>query len=162
MTAQKLETPVVVAVDECYCNDNGAYQTAYLWDGEKVFTDGGRYYRGPHFTVNCDPEQFKAAVEWQRENTPYTIPYNKYCYNRLGAHTYIGCIVKLKRSRLAPNGVPLKVVEFFESYYDKNYDQRVDEKFSVTDGTVTWKVSTNCLAEVVQGVKEYVYWADNQ
>lgn len=155
----KLSKPVVVSVDECYNENNGSYQVAYLWDGESVTTEGG-IYCNKLYSVDCTPEQLQSAIEWQRENTPLTIPYNKYCYNRLGAHTYIGCVVKLKRSRLAPNGVELTVTDFHESYYCQRFNQTVTEKITVTDGNESWVVSSGCIADVVRGVKEYVYWAD--
>lgn len=154
----KNEKKVIVAVDECYNDNNGAYQVAYVWDGESVSTLGGMY-DNTHYSVNCTDAEFAAAKAWQRANTPETIPFNKYCYNRLGANTFIGCIVKLARSRKAPNSVELKVTEFHESFYDSRYNQYVPERITVTDGTSSWIVSSGCINELVKGVKEYVFWA---
>ena len=155
----KLDQAVVVAVDERYNDNNGAYQDVYLWDGESVTMAGGMYC-SKVYSVNCTPEQFEAAKQWQRDNTPETIPYNKYCYNRLGAQTWIGCIVKLARSRKAPNKTPLRVTAFHEAYYDTRYNNQVVEQVTVTDGQQSWTVSSNCINELVQGVKDYVYWAE--
>lgn len=152
------DTQIIVAVDECYNDNNGSYQVAYIWDGKSVSTIGGMY-DNKHYSVNCTEEQFLAAKLWQRENTPETIPFNKYCYNRLGANTFIGCIVKLARSKKAPNKTELKVTDFHESYYDSRFNQHVTEKVTVTDGVTSWIVSTNCINEIVKGVKEYVFWA---
>lgn len=151
-------TPVVVAVDDRYNDNNGAYQIAYLWDGETVYTEGG-IYCDKVYTVNCSVEQKEAAINWKIENTELSIPYNKYCYGGRGARTYIGCTIKLAKSRKAPNKVELKVTAFHESYYDGYYNQHVGEKITVTDGNNSWVVSSNCIAEVVKGVKDIVYWA---
>lgn len=157
----KLLTPVVVAVAEMYNDNNGAYQDVWLWDGEQVTISGGMYCNKV-YSVNCTTDQFEAAKAWQRENTAETIPYNKYCYNRLGAQTFLGCIVQLKGSRKAPNKTDLTVIEFHESYYDNRYNQHVTEKVTVTDGQESWTVSSNCIDKLVKGVKEYVFWADTE
>ena len=155
----KLNTPVVVAVDERYNDNNGAYQDVYVWDGETVSMIGGMYCNKT-YSVNCTADQFEAAKQWQRDNTPETIPYNKYCYNRRGAQTWIGCVVKLARSRKAPNKVELRVTDFHEAYYDTRFNNHVAEQVTVTDGQQSWTVSSNCINELVKGVKEYVYWAE--
>lgn len=120
----------------------------------------GGMYCNKIYTVNCTPEEFEAAKQWERDNTKETIPYNKYCYNRLGANTFLGCIVTLKGSRKAPNKTPLTVIKFHEAYFDKRYNQHVTEKVTVTDGVTSWDVSSNCIHELIKGVKEYVYWAE--
>lgn len=148
---------VVVAVDDKWNENNGAYQVAYLWDGESVTTAGGMYCNEVYH-VNCTDEQFEAAKAWQIENTERSIPRNKYCYNMLGANTYIGCKVKLARSRKAPNKTVLTVTDFHESYFSEKFNNRVPEQFTVTDGVDSWTVSTGCLAEVVEGVKQYPSW----
>lgn len=148
---------IVVAVDDKWSENNGAYQTAYIWDGKSVSTAGGMYCEEV-YKVNCTDEQFKAAKDWQIKNTERTIPRNKYCYNMAGAYTYIGCKVKLSRSRKAPNKTVLTVTDFHESYFSEKFNNRVPERFTVTDGVDSWTVSTGCLAEVVEGVKEYPLW----
>ena len=148
---------IVVAVDECYNDNNGAYQIVYVWDGEKVSTTGGMYC-SDNYSVNCTSEQFEAARAWQIENTPETVPFNKYCYGGRGADTYIGCKIKLARSRKAPNKTVLTVTGFHESYYSERFNSLVPEQFTVTDGEEKWTVSTGCFAELVEGVKEYPRW----
>lgn len=161
MTSQSslLFVPVIVAVEEKYNDNNGSYQVAYTWNGEKVERVGGMYCN-KYYSVNCTAEQFQAAKQWERDNTAETIPYNKYCYNRLGAQTFLGCVVTLKGSRKAPNKTPLTVIQFHEAYFDKRWNQHVTEKVTVTDGITSWEVSSNCINELIKGVKEYVYWAE--
>ncbi len=152
-------TSVCVAIDEKYSDNNGAYQIAYFWDGISVSVGGGMY-DGAAYSVNCTPEQKQAAIDWMQSNCQLTANWNKYCYRGLGAFTYIGCIVKLARSRKAPNGVDLKVLDFYESRWDGSY--KVSEQVKVTDGDNVWIVSSSCIAELVQGIKDLPFWANGE
>ena len=38
-----LATPVCIAINEGYCESNGAFTTFYFWDGQEVTTKGGMY-----------------------------------------------------------------------------------------------------------------------
>lgn len=152
---------VIVAVEEKYNENNGAYQIAHAWDGERVERVGGMYEQ-VMYCVNATPDQFKAASEWAKANAEAnpTNNWNKYCYNGRGAFTFIDCIVTLKRSRKAPNGTPLKVVNFLEAGYNARFNNHVAERVEVTDGESTWIVSSGCIDEVVKGVVEYPLWIE--
>lgn len=152
-------TSVCVAIDEKYSDNNGAYQIAYFWDGISVSVGGGMY-DGAVYSVNCTPEQKQAAIDWMQSNCQLTANWNKYCYGGLGAFTYIGCIVKLARSRKAPNGVDLKVLDFYESRWEGSY--KVSEQVKVTDGDNVWIVSSSCISELVKGIKDLPFWANGE
>ena len=151
---------VCIAIDHLYDDSMGDYAVFYLWDGEKVYTEGGMYsgVRSDAYEVNATREQIAAASAAYIESAPETYNYNKYCYGRRGCNTFIGCIVKLHRSRKAPNNTDLTVVDFHEAYYCNRYNQHVPEKLTVTDGVSTWAVSSNCIKTVVKGVKEKPFW----
>lgn len=147
---------VCVAVDDKYSDNNGPYQVAYFWDGEKVEQRGGMYDHAV-YSADCTDAQLKAAAEWMIANTSESANWNKYCYGGRGANTYIGCTVKLTRSRIAPNNTPLKVIAFYESEYNGSY--KTPERVVVTDGHERWAVSSGCIKELVKGIKDVVYWA---
>ena len=150
---------VIVAVEDMYNDNNGAYQIAYLWDGERVEQVGGVYDQ-VMYCVNATPEQIKAASEWAKANAEAnpTNNWNKYCYGGRGADTFIDCIVTLKRSRKAPNIVPLKVVNFLEDVYDERFNNYTGERVEVTDGENNWVVSSGCINEVIKGFVKYPFW----
>ena len=150
---------VIVAVDDLYTDNNGAYQVAYVWDGERVSQVGGMYDSNV-YRVTATPEQIKAAAEYAKAEAEAntTNNWNKYCYNGRGAYTFINCIVTLKRSRKAPNKIPLKVIDFLESGYNARFNNHVGERIEVTDGETSWVVSSNCIDEVVKGVVKYPFW----
>jgi|GEM_PF-6337785 len=152
---------VIVAVEEKYNDNNGAYQIAYLWDGERVEQAGGMYDPAI-YCVNATPEQIKAASEWAKadaEANP-TKNWNKYYYGGLGANTFVGCVVTLKRSRKAPNGTPLKVINFLEAAYYTHFNKHLAERVEVTDGYNSWVVSSGCIDKVIKGVVKYPSWVN--
>lgn len=151
---------VCIAIDHKYDDSMGAYSVFYFWDGQNVSTKGGMYsgLAFNAFEVNATHEQVIEASAAYMETVPETYNYNKYCYGRRGCNTFIGCIVKLHRSRKAPNSTELKVTEFHEAYYCKRYNQHVPEKITVTDSVNSWTVSSNCIKEVVKGIKEKPFW----
>lgn len=151
---------VIVAVEEKYSDNNGNYQIAHVWNGECVTQIGG-VYDSNVYSVNATPEQFKAASEWAKANAEAnpTNNWNKYCYGGRGADTFIDCIVTLKRSRKAPNKIPLKVVNFLENVYDARFNNYTGERIEVTDGYNNWVVSSGCINEVIKGHVDYPFWA---
>ena len=148
---------VIVAVDDKYSDNNGAWQVAYVWNGERVSVTGGPY-DDQVYKVDASEEQIREASEWMKKNTKPTVPFNKYCYQGRGANTYIGCLVTLKRSRKAPNGTPLCVRAFIEGGYDKMYHRYTPEQVVVSDGEQEWVVSSGCIHDVIQGVVELPFW----
>lgn len=151
-------TPVCVARDDRYSDNNGAWSELYMFDGERVWKEGSMYDHVSERSVNATLEQIvdASAVYMNQQTEGYN--YNKYCYNMRGANTFVGCIVTLSRSRKAPNNTELTVTNFHESYYDSRYNQHVSEKITISDGTSYWTVSSNCIANVVKGVKEKPFW----
>lgn len=152
---------VCIAVDHKYSDNDGAWSVFYMWDGEKVFTEGGMYSVLAYdaYEVDATREQLEAASDWARANTPYGNNWNKYANNRLGAYTFVGCIVTLARSRKAPNKTPLKVVAHHDRYFDQRFGNWVDEKVTVKDESgETYTVSIGCIKEVIQGVQNLPFW----
>lgn len=152
---------VLVAVDERYNDNDGAYDIAIVWTGTKVvhFRNNGYVQEfHTHGVPRANEEQKQAAIDYEIANTEESNNWNKYCYGGRGADTYIGCIVTLQRSRKAPNKTPLEVVDFEQEYYNEYYNNRSPERIAVlVDGSKVW-VSTGCIKEVVKGVKKLPFW----
>lgn len=154
---------VCVAVDHKYDDSMGSYSIFYMFDGEKVSIEGGMYSNMSfdHYTVNATDEQICEAAKVYNDSVEESNNYNKYANGGTGAYTYVGCIVKLSRSRKAPNKKELKVVAFNDRYYNDYYGNWVSETIDLLDeetGTVYQNISIGCIKEVVQGVKEEIWW----
>lgn len=159
MTNNKI---VCVAVDHKYSDNNGAWSEFYLFDGVNVWTEGGMYSDLAYNTYEVDAshEQIVEAAKIANAKKSPTNNYNKYANNRSGAYTYVGCIVKLSRSRKAPNKRDLKVVAFHDRFFNSHFNSWVNESIDLIDeeGNRYDSVSTNCISEVVQGVIENEWW----
>jgi hypothetical protein len=152
----------LIATDHKYSENNGAWNEYHCWNGSEVVVIGGMYDHQDNdrerITGDATETELELARAWILANTEERPTYNKYCYNMRGAYTYLYCVVTLARSRKAPNKTPLKVVEFFESYYDRKFNQQVAEKITVTDGSTSWTVSSNCIDQLVKGTKKLPFW----
>ncbi|QGZ16081.1 hypothetical protein Kuja_0900 [Vibrio phage vB_VchM_Kuja] len=152
---------VCVAVDHKHDDSNGAYSIFYMWDGKEVSTEGGMYsgLAYNHYSVDASEEQIKAASDYMRETAEEGYAYNRNANCFRGDYTYIGCVVKLARSRKAPNNTELEVIDYIDRFYNKKFHSWVEAKIVVqnSDGN-TYYVSVGCIKEVVKGVKELPYW----
>tara|TARA_Y100000310_G_C20233141_1_gene601199 strand:+ start:120 stop:590 length:471 start_codon:yes stop_codon:yes gene_type:complete len=148
--ATLLETPVCVKMQECYTDNNGAFNVYYMWDGEKVYNDGGTQAGFIYQNVDATKQQKIDAANWVYANTKED---DNEC-------TYVGCVVILQRCRKAPNKTPLKVLDFAEGYYNE-YNRYVVEQILVEleDSTSVW-VSYSCIKEMVKGVKKVETWVE--
>ena len=152
---------VCLAVDHKYDESNGSYSVFYMWDGEKVTTEGGMYSQLAynHYSVNATEEQIKAASDHVRETAEEGHCYAKYANGGQGAYTYVGCVVKLSRSRKAPNNVELKVVGYTDRFFNEKFGNWVEAKITVVDTMgEEYDVSVGCIKEVVKGVKKLPFW----
>ena len=136
MSPKAAHNPVVVAIDERYNDNDGPSSTAIWWDGVALTreTYAGAHVRGAHDdrSVTATPEQIMAAGEHYRVTARDT------------GVGHIGCDVTLARSRLAPNSVPLRVVDHSPAGH------RRDERICVmADGARVW-VSAGCINAVVR------------
>jgi hypothetical protein len=134
-----------------------------MFDGEHVYTEGGIYsdLAYNHYTIDATTDQIIEASLIHLQQIPETRAYNKYANGCKGAYTYVGCIVKLARSRKAPNKKPLLVINFKDRYFNNSYNVWVDEKIDLLDtetGTRFNDVSINCIKETVKGVKNAPFW----
>ncbi len=164
MKDQNSKEIVCLAVDHKYDDSMGAYSIFWLFDGEDVFTEGGMYSGLPynHYVVNATQDQKDKALAIYTESQIETHNYNKYANNGRGAYTFVGCIVKLARSRKAPNKKDLKVINFNDRYYNSFYGNWVDETVDLIDestGETYQNISINCIKDVVKGIKELPFWA---
>lgn len=143
-----LATPVCVLVHHGYDESMGAFTYAFFWDGEKVTEQGGMYSDLAYdaYKVTATTEQIKAAAEWYNVNHVDT-----------NSFTYLGCVVKLKRSRKAPNNTPLKVVDYEAVGYVNGYRTSAQVCVLVDDSRV-W-VNHSTVDSVVTG--KPVWWGDN-
>lgn len=134
---------IVLAREEKYNDNNGAFSLAYLWDGKKVsiknYANGydGLYH--DHYKVNATDEQKKSAVEW----------YINTAQNISGDIT--GCVVILKRSRKAENKKELTVLDWMPSGYDGDYWKDEQIKVIGKNNDEVW-VSANCIDKYVKGL----------
>lgn len=152
---------ICLFVENGYDHSMGDFEIYHLWDGEKVYTEGGVFSTlSPNsYTVNASLQDYREALDWYMANTEPTHNWNKYANGGRGGYTYIGCVVKLARSRKAPNGVDLTVLDFIDGGYDDRYGHDVPNKVVVTDGEQQWTVSSSCIKEVVKGFVELPLWA---
>lgn len=136
----------LLAVEELYCNSNGAFELIHVWNGEEIIIHHSRDGFNINSAINATPEIKAIASEWYQLNVKDT-----------RKHTYIGCTVILARSRKAPNKIPLKVLDFIEGGYDSRYNQYIDDKITVLhdDGHIT--INASCIKEVILGAAPY--WA---
>lgn len=145
---------VVVATEDKYNDNDGAYHLAYVWNGETVsivnYSNG--YNNVPYNAAvkDANPYQVEDAVNWW-------INVRKDLSYRNGNPTFIGCVVTLQRSRKAPNKTPLKVINHELGGYNSYYMQHDPERVCVEhEGQAIW-VSVGCIKEVVQGARPW--WA---
>lgn len=146
---------VVVAIEHKYNDNDGAYSVAWVWDGETLTNESyANGYNNMAFDaaeVDASPEQIKLAAEAFAMGKLDMSRGHFSQYN-----TYIGCVVKLKRSRKAPNNVELMVVDHTDAYYDRTWNRHVDAQIAVmVEGVKVW-VSKACVNEVVKGA--YPWW----
>lgn len=147
---------VVVAIDHKYNENDGAYSVAWVWDGETLSHES--YANGYNNRSFEDAEVDATFLQISQAAEAYAVGkfdlgrshFNQY-------NTFIGCTVKLARSRKAPNKVELLVVDHADAYYDDNYNRRIDAQSAVmVEGVKVW-VSQSCINEVVKG--DYPWWA---
>lgn len=146
---------VVVAVDHKYNDNDGAYSIAYVWDGEQVvphtYADGYNKVSYTAAVKDATKEQVDAAAEWY-------VNVRKDTSVRGTRATFIGCTVSLQRSRKAPNGVPVQVLDYVAGGYNRQYNRRDPEQIKVKAGECTYWVSTGCVKEVIKG--DSPWWAN--
>lgn len=141
------ENNVVVAIDECYSDNNGAWIDVISFDTvKKTLGNLGGIYSScwvGRYTVNASKEEIAEAAE-------------VYAASGLIGSKYVGCIVELKRSKKAPNGVPLKIMDYDKGGYDGRYGCKNPERIAVdVDGIRVW-VGKSCIEKVIKG--SYPWW----
>lgn len=135
---------VIVCVEQCYSDNNGAFDVVYYWDGESVETETlTESSAASSPSVNATRLQKMEAGDWMRVNS-------KDINVRNGVATYIGCTVILQRSRKAPNKIELEVINHKDREWNQNYMRYDDDQICVNvDGVSVW-VSTGCIKDVVK------------
>lgn len=143
----------VLAVDGKYSDNNGAWDVATVWDGKKLSYDGSMYNPSTYnyATPICRDEEVIYAAS--RHFDTVAVEHNN-------KHSFVNCVVKLKRSRKAPNNKPLKVLQCIDAHYDSRFNCRVDDKVVVLDEETGNKYTVNysCISEMVKGVIDYPRW----
>lgn len=138
---------VIVAIEERYNDNDGAYSFAWVLEGDKLYTvsvsnghNGGRF---DDAVVDATPEQVAIAAEI-------------YANEKRMTAQWLDCTVILARSRKAPNRVPLLVVDYATGGYNARFNQYDPEQVCVlVEGEKTW-VNATCVKGVVKGA--YPYW----
>lgn len=137
---------VVLAIDSRYNDNDGATDWAIVWGGGEVYSVciASGYVNLGKATADATKDQRADAVEW-------------YVCNHKDYKTLVGCTVKLKGSRKAPNREPLLVLDFMDSFFDSRYYRRSPEMVKVeVSGKGVW-VASSCVNEVVR--VRPPYWA---
>lgn len=133
---------VIVAVEQCYSDNDGAFDVVFSWDGARVKQATIRGDYGVTPKVNATAEQVSAAGDWMQANSVDVSVRNSVA-------TYIGCCVTLQCSRKAPNKKPLMVVNHQDRAWNDSFMRYDDEKVCVdVDGAGVW-VSVGCIKDVV-------------
>lgn len=129
-----LNSAVCVAKNEGYDNSMGAYTEFYFWDGEQVTTEGGMYSDVAYnaYSVDATIDQIEAAGKWVQENAEVKF-----------SGDFYGCTVILARSRKAPNGVELEVVDHIINRFGN------EEIAVMVEGSKVW-VSANTVKDIVK------------
>lgn len=146
---------VVVAIDHKYNDNDGAYSVAWVWDGETLTSES--YANGYNNRSFEDAEVDASFLQIQEAAEAFAIGKFDLSKSHFTQYsTFIGCTVKLKRSRKAPNNVELLVMGHADSYYDHANNRRVDAQTAVNvEGVKVW-VSQGCVNEIVKGA--YPWW----
>jgi hypothetical protein len=133
----------IIAVDQRYSSNNGAYDVVIMWNGSEIVEDviDGRGVATESKGVNeyATKGEVALAVEWHITNV---MPKN-----------YIGGTYTVRGSRKIKKGTEVLVLDFVD-------EGRFGTKVLVQDegGNKNW-ISTGCISEgFVKGVKPF--WAD--
>lgn len=159
----KNQNAVVVAIEQQYSDNNGAYPVLCMYDTKEdfFFFESGMYQPDLECSVNPENDKrrepelvAKAASAYRRQLIDLA--------HRDGNDTLIGCIVTLSRSRKAPNKVELKVVDYMPRMWNNAYCRYDDAKVAVLvehhEAPVqkVW-VSRSCVDKVILG--KAPFWA---
>lgn len=134
----------VVVIDERYNDNDGPFFDAYVLDNDEVHKVTVRHQYHPLYGASSD------LISWDLREKANEIYKSKNKDTNKGI--YVGCIVKLARSRKAPNGVELEVVGYTQRHFNHRLNRYIDETITVTDGESKWSVSIGCIKEVVKGI----------
>lgn len=135
---------VVVGVDQCYSDNNGAFDVVHVWSEGEVVSHTLRDNDGNVTPkVNATEEQKAVAGDWMQSHS-------KDVNVRNGCATYIGCTVILQRSRKAPNKVALDVINHKDRQWNGNYMRYDEEQICVKVNDAAVWVSVGCIKEVVK------------
>lgn len=145
---------VCVAIEETYTDNNGP-QTAFIFFNTKTKEFSNEYANGytklsfDSFSIDATFDQRLEASKAHKEQSK-TLDWEV---------NLMGCVVTLQRSRKAPNKKPLKVIGFNESYYNGSYytNETID-LLNEDTGEEFFNISTNCVKDVLQGVKKDLWW----
>lgn len=131
---------VVVAIENRYNDNDGETVWVVTWDGEKVDTTCvlSGYVDLGKIKVDATIDDRDKAAKWWIDNA-------------IDKKPLVGCTVKLKRSRKAPNNTELLVVEHHEAYFDRMLYRENLERITVDVDGEHVTVSASCINEVVKG-----------
>ena len=139
-------TTFLIAVEELYCDSNGAFDVLHVCDDAGVMD---------FITLRGNdvaPSMERATTEQKKKAADY---YIQNCLDINTKYGHIGCTVVLSRSRKAPNNTPLEVVDFIDAYYDRCYANRVDAKIAViVNDSKVW-VNKSCIKTIIKGKAPY-------
>lgn len=141
---------VVVAIEEKFNPDFGAYAIAWLWNGETISSKCvGDYFAfsNEELAVNASASQIQEAGEAYRIQIKDKSPINY-------ADTYIGCEVMIKGSRKVPNGIYTVTNHKPRFFNGRFYTQ--EQVYIQCENQIAQWISVSCIHEVVKGA--YPYW----
>lgn len=140
----------VLAKEECYNDNEGAYSLAYLLNDNEVIVEKYAHSRDNlhhnDVKVNASKEEIQLGAEILAVQNA-----KKGNYKNL-----VDCVVVLHRSRKAPNKIPLNVLGEISSHYNE-YNRFIPDQIIVDVNGVHEIVSKSCVKEVIRG--ELPFWA---
>ena len=138
---------VVVAIDQKYNDNNGPSACAIVWDGESI--DYQPLQRYDEVAINASCDQIDAASK-------HFQLFERYVPNDANGHsTYVGCTVNLHRSRKAPNGVPVEVVNLQGTYFHETFRCHMPPKIQIKHEEQTHWISIGCIKYILQYAKPW-------
>lgn len=131
----------VVAIDEKRNYNYGEFVVLYVLDQDEVKSFEVTHQSHPCYYVQKD------IINNELRDIANEIYRTK---NKVQGN-HIGNIVKLARSRKAPNNVELEVVNFYPESYNRHFNQRIPAQVGVLVDGKEVLVSLNTIKEIVKG-----------
>lgn len=152
LTIEELNSKIVFAIRDKWSDNDGAYHIAYFLSNDKkkiytqTYSDG--YNNIPYDAVKINASE--ADIKIARQIYIDTL------LSVEDSETYIGCTVKLRRSKKAPNNVELVVSSETKSNGYNRFNIKTPNTIDLVDyntepKTIYPGIAESCIYKVVKG-----------